>query len=64
MCNMKGPTFGPISATRNGTRFHEPRDEMRVTPEAAELRHRNRRFETAGMGQRRGELGPAVERSA
>jgi hypothetical protein len=35
---------------------------MHVTPEAAELRHCNRRFETAGLGKRRGELGPSVER--
>jgi hypothetical protein len=36
---------------------HKPRDEMNVSPEAAELRHDGRRFEAACMGESCRELG-------
>jgi hypothetical protein len=42
---------------------HEPRDEMNVSPEAAELRYDCRRLEAAGMGECRGELGTPIERA-
>jgi hypothetical protein len=41
---------------------HEARDEMHITPEAAELRDDDRHLEPLGVGEGGGKLRPAIER--
>lgn len=61
MCSMNEATSAPNSATRKGTRL-AIRPAMKWTSrEPVELGDQHGAAQAASSGQRRGELGPAVE---